>query len=68
MDNSIEAPQKSKNRATICPSNLPLGIYPKKIKQTQTLILKDTCTPMFKAALFIIAKIRKHPKCPSTEE
>ena len=25
---------------------------------------KDTCTPMFTAALFTIAKTRKQPKCP----
>ena len=29
---------------------------------------KDTCTPMFTAALFTIAKMWKQPKCPSTEE
>ena len=29
---------------------------------------KDTCTPMFTAALFTIAKTCKEPKCPSTEE
>ena len=29
---------------------------------------KDTCTPMFIAALFAIAKTWKQPKCPSTEE
>ena len=29
---------------------------------------KDTCTPVFIAALFAIAKTRKQPKCPSTEE
>ena len=34
----------------------------------KTFIQKDTCTPMFIAELFIIAKIRKQPKCPSTEE
>ena len=42
-----------------------LGIYPKK---TKTLIWKDTCTPMFIAALFTIAKIWNQPKCPSTDE
>ena len=42
-----------------------LGIYPKK---TKTIILKDTCIPMFIAALFTIAKIWKQPKCPSTDE
>ena len=40
-----------------------LGIYPEK-----TTTHKDTCTPMFTAALFTIAKTWKQPKCPSTEE
>jgi hypothetical protein len=29
---------------------------------------KDTCSTMFIAALFIIARIWKEPRCPSTEE
>jgi len=29
---------------------------------------KDTCTPMFIAALLTIARTWKQPKCPSTEE
>ena len=40
-----------------------LGIYPEK-----TMTLQDTCTPMFIAALFSIAKTWKQPKCPLTEE
>ena len=40
-----------------------LGIYPEK-----TMIRKDTCTPMFIAALLAIAKTRKQTKCPLTEE
>ena len=40
-----------------------LGIYPDK-----TMTRKDTCTPMFIAALFAIAKTWKQPKCPSTAE
>ena len=36
-------------------------------KQTNTN-LKDTCTLMFKATLFIIAKIWKQPKCPLTDK
>ena len=40
-----------------------LGIYPDKTK-----IQKDTCTPMFIAALFTIAKTWKQPKCPLTGE
>ena len=31
-------------------------------------IRKDKCTPMFIAALFIIAKTWKQPKCPLTDE
>ena len=34
----------------------------------KTIIRKDTCTPMFIAALFMIAKTWKQPKCPLTEE
>ena len=40
-----------------------LDIYTEK-----TIIQKDTCTPMFIAALFIIAKTWEQPKCPSTGE
>jgi hypothetical protein len=29
---------------------------------------KDTCTPMFIAALFIIAKLWKQPSCLTTDE
>ena len=32
------------------------------------MVQKDTCTPMFTAALFTIAKTWKQPKCPLTEE
>ena len=42
-----------------------LGIY---LKKTKTLIRKDTCTPIFIAALFTIAKILKQLKCPSKDE
>ena len=40
-----------------------LGIYPEK-----TTFQKDTCTPMFIAALFTIARLWKQPKCPLTDE
>ena len=40
-------------------------MYPKKMK---TLIQKDTCTPVFIAAVFITVKRWKQPKCPSTDE
>ena len=40
-----------------------LGIYLEK-----SMIWKYTCTPIFIAALFIIAKTWKQPERPSTEE
>ena len=39
-----------------------LGIYTEETK-----IEKDTCTPMFTAALFTIAGTWKQPRCPSTD-
>ena len=41
-----------------------LGIYPKDAPMYD----KDTCSTMFIAALFIIARSWKEPRCPSTEE
>jgi hypothetical protein len=41
-----------------------LGIYPKDAPTCN----KDTCSTMFIAALFIIARSWKQPRCPSTEE
>ena len=40
-----------------------LSIYPEK-----TIIQEDTCTSIFIAALFALAKTWKKPKFPSTEE
>ena len=40
-----------------------LGIYLEK-----TIILKDTCTPMFIVALSTIAKTWKQPRCSSTDK
>ena len=37
-------------------------------KKKKILIRKDTCFPMFRAALFTVAKIWKQLKCPSTDE
>ena len=36
--------------------------------RSKTIIKKDTCTPMFIAAPFTIARTWKQPKCPSTDE
>ena len=42
---------------------LLLDIYPEK-----TIIQKESCTIMFFAALFTVARTWKQPKCPSTDE
>jgi hypothetical protein len=41
-----------------------LGIYPEDVQTGK----KVTCSTMFIAALFIIARSWKEPRCPSTEE
>jgi hypothetical protein len=41
-----------------------LGIYPEDVPTGK----KDTCSTIFIAALFIIARSWKEPRCPSTEE
>ena len=39
------------------------GIHPEEIKTE-----KDTCVPLFIAALFTIARTCKQPRCPLTDE
>jgi hypothetical protein len=38
------------------------------MKECDTGYNKGTCTPMFIAALFIIAKLWKQPRCPTTNK
>ena len=40
-----------------------LGIHTEETRRD-----RDTCTPMFIAALFIIARTWKQPRCPSADE
>ena len=40
-----------------------LGIHKKDTRSE-----RDTCTPMFIAALFVIARTWKQPRCPSADE
>ena len=49
------------NRTTICSSNTTLGCMKK------ALIQKDTCTPMFIAALFAVAQTGRR-QCLLTDE
>ena len=55
--------KKLKIELTYDPAIPLLGIYLEK-----TIIQKDTCTPMFIATLFIIARTWKQHECPSTDE
>ena len=52
MENSVEIPLKTGNRTAIQPSNPSAGYE------------RDTCTPMFIAALFSIVRTWKQPTCP----
>ena len=63
MANSMEVPQNMKIHLSDDPAILLLGIYPDKTK-----IQKDTCSPMFIAALFTTAKTWKQLKCQSSDE
>ena len=55
--------KKLKRELSYTPAIPLLGIYPEK-----TIIQKESCTTMFIAALFTIARTWKQPKCPLTDE
>ena len=55
---------KKLERKPPCDPAIPLlGTYPKETK-----IERDTCIPLFTAALFTIARTWKQPRCPSADE
>jgi hypothetical protein len=57
---------KNLNMDLSCDPAIPfLGIYP---KECNTGYSKGTCTPMFIAVLFTIAKLWKQPRCPTTDK
>ena len=58
VENRMEIPQKLKAELTYDPVIPLMGTY---LKKTKILIRKDTCTPVFTAMLFTIAKIWKQP-------
>ena len=57
------SPTESKRLFYTSVSLLLLDIHTK-----ETRIERDTCTPMFTAALFIISRTWKQPRCPSAYE
>ena len=63
MENNMEIPQKTGNRTAIWPCN-PTAGHTDQGNRTE----RDTCTPMFTAALFTTAKTWKQSKCPSIDK
>ena len=55
--------KKLKTKLPYDPAIPLLGRHPEK-----TVIKKDTCTPLFRAALLTIAKTWKEPESPSTKK
>ena len=49
-------------------SRLTQNWFPKGIHTEETRRERDTCTPMFITALFIIGRTWKQPRCPSADE
>ena len=63
MENSVEILKKLEIELPYDPAIPLLGTHTK-----ETRIERDTCTPMFITALFIIAKTWKQPRSPSADE
>ena len=69
----MEVSHNSKSKTTTWPSNSTPGYIKnqqtnKQTKTPKTLIGKDTCTPMFTAALFTISKTWNQSRHQSTDE
>ena len=62
LKNSMEVPQKFKNRTI--PYDATIAVFRYLPKDTKILIQKDTCTQMFIATF----NLWKQSKCPSTNE
>ena len=59
----MEIPKKLERKPPCDPAIPLVGIY-----SEETKIERDTCIPLFTAALLIIASTWKQPRCPSTDE
>jgi hypothetical protein len=65
MENSMEVPQNLKIDLQYDPAIPLLGMY---LKECESAYNKGSCTPMFIAALFTIAKLWKQPGCSSADK
>ena len=64
LEISLMVPQKIRHSTTRISSNTSPGIYPEDVPTGK----KNTCSTIFIAALFIIARSWKESRSPSTEE
>jgi hypothetical protein len=65
MENSMEAPQKTKIRTAIGSTDSTSRNIPKGCKSGYN---KGTCTPMLIAGFFTLAMLWKQPRCPTSDE
>jgi hypothetical protein len=65
LENSVELLKKPNIDLPYDPAIPILVIYK---KECDSSYYKGTCTSMFIAALFTIAKLGKQPRCPTTDE
>ena len=63
MENSVVFLKKLQKELPYDPAIPLLGIHTE-----ETTSERETCTPMFIAALFIIARTWKQPRCPEADE
>ena len=63
MKKSMHIPLKTRNKTPYDPAIALLGIEPE-----ETIVEKNTHTPVFIGTLFTIARTWKKPRCPQTDE
>ena len=63
MENSVRFLKKLEIELPYDPAIPLLGIHTEETRSE-----RDPCTPVFIAALFIIARTRKQPRCPSADK
>ena len=63
MENSVEIPLKLEIELPYDPAIPLLGIHTEETRRE-----RDTCTPIFITALFIIARTWKQPRCPLADD
>jgi hypothetical protein len=63
--NNLEVPQKIGNRSILRPSYTKLGSIPKRC---HTMPQGHVFHSVYRVTLFVISRIWKQPRCPTTEE